>query len=157
MTSGAGIIKERFLELADSLNGTARRWFTRMAGKNGHLLESLDGETRELLSEFAERNRMTPEEAAIGWLGMQAKAYQQDKQVEQLWGMLTDREQQVVALCCLEYSDQEIADMLHIAYGTARTHLYNAIYKLGIHRKPELLFLLRNWDFSKFDREYPYG
>jgi DNA-binding CsgD family transcriptional regulator len=157
MASGAGIIRARLLELADSLNGAVRRSFSRIAGNNGQLLKSLDSEARGLLSEFAERNRMTPEGAAIAWLGIQAKAYQQDKQAERLWSALTDREQQVVALCCLEYSDQEIADMLHIAYGTARTHLYNAIYKLGIHRKPELLFLLRNWDFSKFDREYPYG
>jgi DNA-binding CsgD family transcriptional regulator len=59
-----------------------------------------------------------------------------------------------VALCCLEYSDGEIAAMLGIAYGTARTHLYNAIRKLGIRKKAELLFLLRNWDFSKFDRDF---
>jgi DNA-binding CsgD family transcriptional regulator len=71
-----------------------------------------------------------------------------------LWAALTAREQQVVALCCLEYSDHEIARMLDIAYGTARTHLYKAIDKLGINKKSELQFLLRNWDFSKFDRDF---
>ena len=59
-----------------------------------------------------------------------------------------------MALCCLEYSDREIAAVLDIAYGTARTHLYNAIRKMGISKKSELLFLLRNWDFSKFDRDF---
>jgi DNA-binding CsgD family transcriptional regulator len=59
-----------------------------------------------------------------------------------------------VALCRLEYSDSEIAAVLGTAYGTAGTHLYNAIRKLGIHKKSELLFLLRNWDFSEFDRDY---
>ena len=88
------------------------------------------------------------------WLDLQANAYQQDREVGRLWGALADREQQVVALCCLEYSDREIADMLGIAYGTARTHLYNAIYKLGVGKKSELPFLLRNWDFSKFDRNF---
>ena len=59
-----------------------------------------------------------------------------------------------MALCCLEYSDHEIATALGIAYGTARTHLYKAIDKLGINKKAELQFLLRNWDFSKFDRDF---
>jgi DNA-binding CsgD family transcriptional regulator len=47
-----------------------------------------------------------------------------------------------------------MAAMLGIAYGTARTHLYNAIRGLGIRKKSELLFLLRNWDFSIFDRNF---
>ena len=58
---------------------------------------------------------------------MQASAYQQDQEVAQQWSALTAREQQVVALCCLEYSDHEIAATLDIAYGTARTHLYKAV------------------------------
>jgi DNA-binding CsgD family transcriptional regulator len=152
MASGAGIIRDRFLVLADSLNRAIRRF--RFIGNNDQLLVSLDGETRNLLTDFAEHNRITLDEAAIRWLELQATAYQQDKEVGRLWGMLTDREQQVVALCCLEYSDREMAAVLDIAYGTARTHLYNAIRKLGIRKKSELLFLLRNWDFSKFDRDF---
>jgi DNA-binding CsgD family transcriptional regulator len=152
MASGAGMIRERFLSLADSLDRAVRRF--RIPGNNGRLLVNLDSETRSLLGHFAESAQMTPEEAAVRWVELQANVYQQDKEVGQLWGTLTDREQQVVALCCLEYSDREIAAMLGIAYGTARTHLYNAIYKLGINKKSELLFLLRNWDFSKFDRNF---
>jgi DNA-binding CsgD family transcriptional regulator len=155
MASGAGIIRDRFLDLADSLSRAVRRF--RIARKNGELLVSLDSEIRSLLTQFAESVQMTPEEAAVRWLELQANAYQQDKEVGRLWGSLTDREQQVVALCCLEYSDREIAAMLDIAYGTARTHLYNAIRKLGIRKKSELLFLLRIWDFSKFDRDFSGG
>jgi DNA-binding CsgD family transcriptional regulator len=152
MASGAGIIRDGFLDLADSLNRVVRRF--RIAGKSGGLLVSLDSETRSLLSDFAESVQITPEEAAVRWVELQAIAYQRDKEVGRLWGTLTNREQQVVALCCLEYSDREIAAMLGIAYGTARTHLYNAIRKLGIRKKSELLFQLRNWDFSKFDRDF---
>jgi hypothetical protein len=43
---------------------------------------------------------------------------------------------------------------LGIACGTGGTHLYKAIDKLGINKKAELQFLLRNWDFSKFDRDF---
>jgi DNA-binding CsgD family transcriptional regulator len=155
MTSGVGIIRDRFLDLADSLNRAVRRF--RIARKDGGLLVGLDSETLSLLTDFAEHSRITLDEAAIRWLELQANAYQQDREVGRLWGTLTDREQQVGALCCLEYSDTEIAAMLDIAYGTARTHLYNAIRKLGIRKKSELLFLLRNWDFSKFDRDFSKG
>jgi DNA-binding CsgD family transcriptional regulator len=152
MASGAGIIRDRFLDLADSLNRAFRRF--RIDEKNGGLLVSLDNETGRLLSDFAESVRMTPEEAAVRWLELQANEYQKDKKVGQIWGTLTNREQQVGALCCLEYSDRETAAMLGTAYGTARTHLYNAIRKLGIRKKSELMFLLRKWDFSEFDRDY---
>jgi DNA-binding CsgD family transcriptional regulator len=152
VVSGAGIIREGFLDLADSLNRAFRRF--RIDEENGGSLVGLDSETRRLLSDFAESVHLKPEEAAGHWLEMQANAYRQDREVGRLWGMLTNREQQVVALCCLEYSDREIAVMLGIAYGTARTHLYNAIRKLGIRKKSELLFLLRKWDFSSFDRDY---
>ena len=155
MASGAGIIKNEFLKLAASLDQTVKRIFARLLGETGERLRvSLDGESRSLLAGFAEQGQMTVEEAAVCWLGLQAYAYRQNKEVEQLWTTLTDREQQIVALCCLEYSDHEIAAMLDIAYGTARTHLYNAIRKLGITKKSELHFLLRNWDFSKFDHDF---
>ena len=155
MASGAGIIKHELLNLAASLDQAVKRFFARLLGESGGQLSvSLDGESQGLLAQFAEDQKITAEEAAVCWLDLQAHAYQQNKEVEQLWTGLTDREQQVVALCCLEYSDHDIAAMLDIAYGTARTHLYNAIHKLGITKKSELLLLLRNWDFSQFDRDF---
>jgi ATP/maltotriose-dependent transcriptional regulator MalT len=87
------------------------------------------------LAGFADNGQLTLEDAAACWLGLQASTYNQDKEVAQLWAVLTAREQQVVALCCLEYSDHEIAAALDIAYGTARTHLYKAVDKLGINKK----------------------
>jgi hypothetical protein len=83
MASGAGIIRDRFLELADSLNRVARHF--RIAGEQGGLLVSLDSETRSLLTDFAEHSRITLNEAAVRWLEIQAKAYQQDKGVGRLW------------------------------------------------------------------------
>ena len=155
MANGVGIIRDSFLNCVNSLHHTFRRLLFRMlGGTDGQLLVSMDGETRKLLADFAEQSQMSPEEVAIHWLGLQASAYQQDQEVAQLWARLTAREQQVVALCCLEYSDHEIAATLDIAYGTARTHLYKAIDKLGINKKSELQFLLRNWHFSKFDRDF---
>ena len=150
MENGIGIIRERFLDLVNSMNHAFRRLLFRMlGGTDGQLLISLDGETHRLLGDFAERSQMTPEEATVCWLGLEASVYRQDQEVAQQWAALTAREQQVVALCCLEYSDHEIAAALDIAYGTARTHLYKAIDKLGINKKSELKFLLGAANFHR--------
>jgi DNA-binding CsgD family transcriptional regulator len=155
MANGIGIIKAGLLSslssLSDRFKGSS---LGRLAGSDQRLLISLDGTIRALLREFAEQNAEPVEEAAAEWLKLQASEYKQDKEIRRHWMDLSDREQKVVALCCLGYSDWEIAETLDIAYGTARTHLYNAIYKLGINKKSQLLFLLRNWDFSKFDRDF---
>ena len=73
MISGAGIIRDRFRNLADSLHRVVRRF--RIIGSEGQLLISLDSETRNMLAHFAEHSRITPDEAAIRWLQLQANAY----------------------------------------------------------------------------------
>ena len=155
MANGIGIIKEGLLNSLDSFSGALREFFAGLAARpDSRVRLDLDGETYSLLEKFAQQNEQSIEQAVNSWLKLQAGEYKQDSQVARLWETLSDREQKVVALCCLGYSDLEIAGMLDIAYGTARTHLYNAIYKLGIRKKPELLFLLRSWDFSKIDRDF---
>jgi DNA-binding CsgD family transcriptional regulator len=140
MVNGIGIIRDSFQNFLNSLHHTVRRLLFRLlGGTDEQLLISLDGETRMLLSDFAEHSQLTPEEAAVCWLTLQASAYQQDRAVAQVWATLTPREQQALALCCLEYSDHEIAAMLGIAYATPRTHLYKAIDKLGINKKSDMI------------------
>ena len=154
MANGIGIIKENLLNSLYSLSGSLREFFAGLLRPDSRVRITVDGETRNLLADFAQQNDQSIEQAAASWLQRQAGEYKQGLQIAELWGTLSDREQKVVALCCLGYADQEIANMLDIAYGTARTHLYNAIYKLGIRKKSELTFLLSSWDFSKFDRDF---
>jgi DNA-binding CsgD family transcriptional regulator len=156
MASGIGIIKAGLRSSLYSWSEATRIFILgRLLGSNRRLLIRVEDETGKLLAEFADRNEQPVEEAAASWLRLQAAEYRQDREIGQRWAALSDREQKVAALCCLGYADREIAGMLGITYGTARTHLYNAIYKLGITRKTQLHFLLRNWDFSKFDRDWP--
>jgi ATP/maltotriose-dependent transcriptional regulator MalT len=72
------------------------------------------------------------------YAGWPSRTGGKDKEVAKIWAALAAREQLVVALCCLEYSDHEIAATLDIAYSTARTHLNKAIDKLGINKKPSV-------------------
>ena len=65
-----------------------------------------------------------------------------------LWGNLTLREQEVVALVCLDYNNQDIGSRLFISPETVKTHLYKALSKLRLKHRKDLAQALVNWDFS---------
>jgi PAS domain S-box-containing protein len=52
---------------------------------------------------------------------------------------LTEREREVVDLVALGHTAREIADELHIAHDTARTHVRNAQEKLGARSRAQLV------------------
>ena len=52
---------------------------------------------------------------------------------------LTSREREVVALVALGHTGREIADELHIAHETVRTHVRNAMERLGARSRPHLV------------------
>lgn len=64
------------------------------------------------------------------------------------WHQLTPREQQVVALTCLNFINKEIAVRLSIAPETVKTHVRSALHKFSVHNKADLRRLLVDWDFS---------
>jgi len=90
---------------------------------------SLDDALNDLVT-FAGRERQRAQTAAAGW------------------SRLTPREQEVVALACLGYSNPNIADALAISRHTARSHLRNAYERLDIHSKKELREYFAGWDFE---------
>lgn len=57
----------------------------------------------------------------------------------QLLEPLTDREQEVLAGIAAGWSNQEIADRLHIAESTVKTHVNRLLGKLGARRRTEAL------------------
>lgn len=54
-------------------------------------------------------------------------------------GSLTKREHEVVSLLALGYGGPEIAEELHIAHNTVRTHVANAMTKLGARTRAQLV------------------
>jgi PAS domain S-box-containing protein len=52
---------------------------------------------------------------------------------------LSAREQEIVHLVALGYTSHEIADKLHIAHDTVRTHVRNAQTKLGARSRAQLV------------------
>jgi DNA-binding CsgD family transcriptional regulator len=56
-------------------------------------------------------------------------------------GPLTDRERQIVHLVALGLTSAEIADELHIAHDTVRTHVRNAMEKVNARSRSHLVAL----------------
>lgn len=69
------------------------------------------------------------------------------------WQELTSRERDVVALTCLNLTNQEIAERLVISPETVKTHIRNVLYKFNLRRKSDLRQLLADWDFSAWAGE----
>lgn len=67
------------------------------------------------------------------------------------WKRLTRREQQVIALVCLKYSNAEIAARLDISSETVRSHVRSVMHKFKVRRKADMLVMLADWDFSAWE------
>ena len=87
------------------------------------------------------------------------------------WKELTQREQQVSALTCMNLTNIEIAEQLMISPETVKTHIRNVLAKFNLHSKGELRQFMGDWDFSAWveanvtakrlagsdERKYPPG
>ena len=67
------------------------------------------------------------------------------------WDFLTYREQQVAALACLNYTNQQIAVRLKISTTTVATHIRSVLQEFDLHSKEELRQALSGWDFSAWE------
>ena len=107
-----------------------------------------DQEMIRSLQSLADHEQRQADEVAADLLS-HALAQQQDETANlRGWRRLSQREQQVVALTCLNYTNRQIASHLVISTETVKTHVANALRKFGLHRKAELRRALADWDFS---------
>ena len=66
----------------------------------------------------------------------------------QPWRELTPRQQEVTALVCLGYTNQEIAVQLSVSIETVKSHVRAVLKHFEVHSKTELRNRLAGWDFS---------
>ena len=78
--------------------------------------------------------------------------YQTTDENVRLWESLSTRQQQVAALVCLKYTNDEIAAKLYISPYTVKTHVSNILHKFNVSGRHQLAHILRKWDFSSYDR-----
>ena len=66
----------------------------------------------------------------------------------QRWLSFSPRDQDVIALTCLGYTNRQIAFRLGISVGTVKSYIQNVFYKLNLHSKTDLRLTFYGWDFS---------
>jgi len=130
--------------IVDNLSRTLRR--------SKKLQLELDDQSMELLHELVQGQPLDIEELATRLLAQAIREYHQtiDENVR-LWETLSERQQQVAALVCLNYTNDEIAKKLHISPDTVKTHVSNILRKFNVRGRHQLAHILRKWDFSSFD------
>ena len=73
-----------------------------------------------------------------------------ERETWEKWQALTEREQQVAALICLQYRTNQIAARLQIAPETVRSHVHNILNKMKLPNRIALRQSLADWDFSSW-------
>ena len=68
------------------------------------------------------------------------------------WQSLSARERDVAALACLGYTKREIGQHLNISPETVKVRLQRATLKFGVTSRSQLRMLLKEWDFSEWEK-----
>ncbi len=108
---------------------------------------SKDGQLARTVRELAVSQRRAEQDIYNDIIETGVKALSDKHKYEEIWGLLSPREQEVTALTCLGYRSYEIAGVLGVSYETVRTHSKHIYAKFGLTRK-ELRLVLRRWNFE---------
>lgn len=109
----------------------------------------LEAELFLMLDEIAAVQGRSVEDLVLEALQELVHDWQIQTRIGSQWSSLTPREQQVAALTCLGFTNQEIANYLTISVNTVRTHIRGALEKYQVGSKTELRYLLADkWDFA---------
>ncbi len=111
---------------------------------------ALDGDLLLSLEQLAQYRRSTPRKVAADLLARELQAVEVERVTWEKWQALTEREQQVAALVCLQYRTNQIAQRLQIAPETVRSHVHNILNKMKLPNRIALRQLLLDWDFSSW-------
>ena len=115
----------------------------------------LDENLRASLEEMAYLERRPVEEIAADLLQEAVGQRQSATTHLQRWRELSPRQQDIAALTCLGYTNQQIAIRLHLSPETIKTHLRSILQKFGVKTKFELRQLLSGLDFSAWETPPP--
>ena len=111
---------------------------------------ALDGDLLLSLEQLAQYRRSTPRKVAADLLARELQAVEVERVTWEKWQALTEREQQVAALVCLQYRTNQIAQRLQIAPETVRSHVHNILNKMKLPNRIALRQMLVDWDFSSW-------
>lgn len=103
-----------------------------------------------MLQDLAATDGRTVDELATRALYDLVNANYAQTKNDRRWETLTPREQEVAALACLGYTNQEIAGQLVISINTVRSHMRSILDKYQVANKAELRLALAAWDFRSW-------
>jgi DNA-binding NarL/FixJ family response regulator len=101
------------------------------------------------LAELAKQSRQSVDDLAAELLS-QAIHQRKGESTQERWRRLTRREQEIIALYCLGYTSSAIGKRFTLSDNTIRSHIYNAMNKLGVSSRGELRGILSDWDFASW-------
>lgn len=113
---------------------------------------NLDVGTVRSLQNIAEHEQRTPEEIANKILEDALRGHQAQEIYWARWQTLSPREQEITALVCLNYTSRQIASRLGISPETVKTYVGRTLLKFGARDRTVLRIMLKEWDFSAWDR-----
>ena len=111
---------------------------------------ALEGDLLVSLEQLARYRGTTPSKVAADLLERELQSVEVERETWEKWQSLTEREQQVAALICLQYRTQQIAARLQIAPETVRSHVHNILHKMDLPNRIALRQLLAGWNFSSW-------
>jgi DNA-binding CsgD family transcriptional regulator len=109
---------------------------------------NLEEDLLQSLQDLAERERRSQDDLTTELLSYALTQRAIEDENLRRWQELTQREQQIAALTCLNFTNRQIAAHLIISPETVKTHVRNVLFKFDLHSKAELRKLLKDWDFS---------
>lgn len=130
---------------------TFQKFFRPAGGSTAQRSFVWDGELLVSLERLARYRGSTLRKTAADMLARELKSVEMDRKIQLKWQTLSEREQQVTALVCLQLSTNQIATRLQIAPETVRSHVHNILTKIGLPNRVALRQLLGDWDFSEWE------
>ena len=125
------------------------RFFTFTSLKTS--IYSLNADLVDSIRSLAKLEQRHPQAVANELLLKGLNSQQNDENLTQLWASLTPREQDIAALICLDYTNPQIANHLHLSKETIKTHIRRVMLKFRVKDRKELRFILSEWDFSSWE------
>ena len=116
----------------------------------------VDADVWDMLKELAPDQKVNPEELGNQFLRKTVtEHYHANSKYVQKWEQLSERQKDVAALACLNYSNAEIALKLNVSITTVKGHFSEVLRKFEVRGRHQLRYILRMWDFSSFGDDIP--
>jgi DNA-binding NarL/FixJ family response regulator len=130
------------------VHASMQRWLRSLAYRGWR--RSLDDGLAGALRAIAEQEQRAEDEVAVEMLVVALGRRRSAELCLERWRKLSQREQEVTALVCLDLSNQEIAERLVLSPETVKSHMRRVLQKLDLHSKAELRLMYADWDFSRW-------